>query len=74
LGNIHILFKCPACNENLDVISDEPIVPRESIFQCPNCRQTFAVDEINEGPSNRRLVLVDIDMKEAEKLLREVNE
>jgi transcription initiation factor IIE alpha subunit len=70
LGNIHILFKCPVCNEDLDVVSyDAPIVPKESIFQCPTCLSTFALDEMDESPSSRKLVLVDIDRKLAEKLL-----
>jgi hypothetical protein len=35
---------------------------------------TFALDEIDESPSSRKLVLVDIDRKLAEKLLSEENE
>jgi hypothetical protein len=31
---------------------------------------TFALDEIDESPSSRKLVLVDIDRKQAEKLTR----
>jgi hypothetical protein len=35
---------------------------------------TFALDEIDESHSSRKLVLVDIDRKLAEKLLSEENE